>query len=322
MTTAVSDTTSHTKLDTINSTLIYGNLTVVDSATRTKLDTVNSNLNIVNTNLGTLEDDVETTNSKLDTVNTNITSNLQATQPRAIFGNYSGSNIQLSATQSGYLNVDTGLNLTSIEEKLTDIDNKLNNIKSDIALMEGYILGLRDYQFRLSPFYQRGKGNCWSIEHAIITAGNDITYIYNPPGSGKTYFVYHISVALGYNDGDRGSMRWGIGSNFKTFTNEEAKPIKNLKSRIANVSDKTRYAKRTNSELETFNSYDNLGYYRFRTTNTNTLLIDYQEEMIEINEGYAFYLRCEDFGDSSPYFNYNYRWMEIDTDDLPSDWTV
>jgi len=157
---AVNDSSTQSILTSINSTL-DGVLSVTDNTGNTKLNNIENALDNVNTNLGTLEDDVESTNTKLDTVNTNL----------------------------GTIETDiesTNTKLDTVNSNINNFRNSFNNFKL-----------VQPPSIR----FHRHIGNAWCVnyEFGAVNVGTRL-YLNNPIGSDNTYFVYNITFTQNDNE--------------------------------------------------------------------------------------------------------------------------
>jgi archaellum component FlaC len=271
-TTAVADTTSHTKLDTINSTLTDGSLTVVDLATRTKLDTVNSKLDTVNTNLGTLEDDVEatnttltTTNTKLDTVNTNL----------------------------GTIETD----IETIHTKLDTLETTLTNIETNT------LKTIRQY---------RSEGKCRIASVDLGTTSlNEYFYLNNLLDSDKIYYVYDIQISCQFlNSGtDRVACLMSFIDGYNT--GGTMSPIRNLKvsTPYSDLSNSL-ISSYGSSGLTLIGVKYHAEYIEMNAAGTS-IYLNFQEEFIELNPGTGIQLEVIDNNDPV-ILSTTIRWIEED----------
>jgi prefoldin subunit 5 len=250
-------------------------------------------------------------------------SNFPTTQP--VSGSVSVSNhptsIQVSnlpATQqvSGSVSVDN--QITGYATQAT-----LNEIKQKIDLLDGYLLELRNYKWRLSPIYQKGKGNCYQIMDYWYGDANRTLYVHNPVASTKTLFIYNIEYSLGYSDSadHRGTISYGIGYN--TFTARSSRNQVNLKTAGGNIDDNTMAGAYQGTESDIYSGTNLLSFHYVQAGGTDTKTIDFQEEHgLMIEPGKGFWIKGSEIGSSNPYFTICVRYMRVDTADLPADWTI
>jgi hypothetical protein len=200
------------------------------------------------------------------------------------------------------------------------IDNDKFKVKDSDVKQE---LQLSNFLTKLKPCFQRGLGNCWNMENngRLINDGNNITfYIYNPPNSGKQIFVYNIAITAGNRAEDAANVKFGKGSG--SFNPDTSREIVNLNTNIVNKTNQNYGRINATPNIVFTNTTDPpLGFYRIRGI-TDTLILDYQEEHIQLGEGTGFYVHFAVSFTQSTHVGTHLRFMEIPNNDLPTEWVV
>ena len=175
---------------------------------------------------------------------------------------------------------------------------------------------------KLKPCFQRGLGNCWNLHDRSSLSSNRpavVYYIYNPPNSGKQIYIYNIVISSADDADDATNVRFGVGA-AGDFNPDISIEISNLNTNVANKENQN-YGKRNSTLGQLFSNQTAMSYYRMRG-NTDTVILDYQEEHIQLGEGTGFYVIFERFLNKNPFIATQIRFMEIPNNEIPTEWVV
>ena len=205
--------------------------------------------------------------------------NFPATQP--VSGSVSVSNFPATQPVSGTITANAGTGTFSTSDSTAQ--GHLSTIATNTQKT------LRQY---------RAEGKCFSAYTRGFTATTNYVYsvLYNPVASGKTLYVFQITV------GSNSDTNIFIGS--ATYTSGgTAKNIVNMK--LGNST--TSVATLRSAENSTITVSNKLDFDYYRIGGGTTIKIDYQENFIEIPEGQGLYFEN---GTSGVVCSANYKWFE------------
>ena len=259
----IEDTLNNIDLNTDDLLSIKTSLSNIDLDTD-KLEFINSNIGLINTNVAT-----ETT---LTSVNSNISS-------------------LLSVSQSVNSNVSTML----------DNINTIKNNSSNVDL-------IYDYNVYYTPHYQRHQGNSYSSYQYVsdlstYSAGTIHLALSNPSSSGKTAYIYNISLSI-QEPVSTTRARYSIRKITATTNGSTPAAINNFNTNSSNTTDMNlRY---NTSIFTTLGTFDNIYLHTYGNNN----FIDFQEEFIQVTENKGIALVVEGVTDT-PQAVASIRWFEI-----------